>query len=100
MTTEKSWNTCKFAVATGGGEIAYELKNHGLNQGYYCDRREITILYPTAEIRIEDGSFVKLAELHTILIGDELSEDDVKKLEAMVERALAGCKHCEFHESK
>lgn len=102
MSIQQSWKTCKHGVAAGSGEMSYELREHRLYETYNCENKEIINLgiYPTQEIIDENGSFTKIALLHSIMIADSLSENAAKKLEAMVQNALTCCKHCKFHESK
>jgi len=103
MKTEQNWETCKYSVAADGGdEMSYELKKRGLFEVYACGCKEVieSGIYPTEQIKEEDGSLTEVARLHWILIGDELSEEDVKRLKAEVEKALVGCKHCKYYRPK
>ncbi len=103
MTKGQSWQTCKYGVSSSGGdEMAYEIRRHGLEECYDCESDGVLALgaYPTHPVRQPNNSFKDVVQLHSMLIADELSKEAVKRLESRVESALACCRHCKFYESK
>jgi hypothetical protein len=74
MAEKQSWETCKYSVAAGAGDMGHELKEHGLYELYGCDNESISGLYPLEHIR-DGASYVKAAVLHRIGIADELTKE-------------------------
>ncbi len=84
---ERSWETCRYALAVDGNDfIGKELKRHGLHQ-YYCCRNENVINggenggnYRTLMVT-QGNETTEVAVLHDILIASRLMdrEGDVKR---------------------
>jgi|GEM_PF-5044664 len=103
MDETQAWKTCKYAVAAdGGGEMAYELKEHGFVESYFCEQPQIIQLqkFPRRYVSEPNGTRTEMALLHNCYIGSNLSPENVKRLEAIVDNALAGCKTCKQYQLK
>lgn len=101
MTNEQSWVNCRYATASGNGDMQATLEQHDLNEGYNCMRKEVRELgcYPIENIREFDGSFIDVARLEGIMIADDKpSEELVESLKRRVEKSLGVCRHCKFFE--
>ncbi len=99
----QSWENCRYAVAAGGGdEMSQDLRQNGFNETYACSQPQLVALkiYPTTSVGTPP---IPMAKLFWILTPGPIEEKPngyKEKLQEIVERSLAGCKHCKFYEEK
>ena len=93
---KKTWETCKYSFPSKRKSCVGEpVRKYGFHDAYYCRNSEILALdvYPT-NASGEKAEFFDVFELH---FG---REEDLKTIRNMINKALAGCTHCEYYEKK
>ncbi len=103
VVSEQEWSTCRFSVAAnGGGEMAHELREHGLNEIYGCSKPMVVRsgIYSTQEIQEPNGSLVQVAILERLMISDVLSLENASRVSEQVGRSLDICRICPLYQPK
>ncbi len=98
MPKDQSWESCRYAVAAGAGDMEHELSQHGLHELYACEHAPIlNLAYPREHIKSGD-KLIEVAKLHRIIIADELTGNIVTQLLANAKKATLACRHCKYYE--